>query len=145
MHRQTHKGLAHRAVRKEPASHSSAPRKQEGGLPIGSPVPPERAAELVRELEDKQLGKAIKAAVEIVEQYRAVAAAVVVNPDLNMTKINAILNSVIEKNLSAVINSLAAKNPPFGLDFLANSTVIRSDSVKRAAREALSTALSPAA
>jgi hypothetical protein len=125
----------------EASTHAPAkappPEKIEGAVLLGSPYPLDKLMELLDSLESRQFQKALRAAIEIIENYSRVARAVAKTPDLNMSMVNGPLNRLLEANTEKIIAQLLHKTPPAGLNFLANSSAITSEAVRQAAREAL--------
>ncbi len=119
------------------AASKTAPKKIEGAVILGVPLTPDKVAELIRNLGDAHRDRFFYAAVDIIERYRTVAGFVAVHPEINMGDVNAKLNKVVEANLAEMIRLFSQKNPPLGLNFLANSVVITSPHVKEAAKRAL--------
>ncbi|HSB46603.1 MAG TPA: hypothetical protein VLD37_01215 [Candidatus Bilamarchaeum sp.] len=128
-----------RMAAEKPATNTAkaaTSRSAEGAAVFGSALPPDKAAELVSDLESDELSRSLVAAAEIIENYRAVAGAAAVNPELNMTRINVMLNDIFEKNISKIVEILSEQ----GLRFLAESSVISSMAVKDAAKKRLMSA-----
>ena len=111
--------------------------KTAGGSMMGEPYPLDKLTDLISALGSDEMARSLPSAKEIIENYSAVSRAVSKSPDINMTQLNDMLNSVIERNLAMMISLLGAKNPPLGLNFLANSISVRSEAVRDAARTAL--------
>lgn len=103
-------------------------------LPANEEMPPEKILEKLQDMDSRLPRKGIRAAIELLDNYRTVCSVAAINPEMKLTQINARIVKFSDEYAEELVAGIVKQGKRRILKLLANSTIFTTSKAQELAR-----------